>query len=392
MKFADRTKFLKSSEIREMLKYSQMPDMISFSGGYPNPHAFPSREIVRIVEKIIDKNKFVLQYGPTEGIKELREALKKRMQKKGIKTDIDNIKITTGSQQGLFLLGEILINPGDNIVVESPTYLGALNAFSIFQPNYISIPIDENGMKIDVLEEKLKKEKIKFVYTIPTFQNPSGTTLSLDRRKYLLELAEKYDFFIIEDDPYSELRYSGENIKSIKSLDKNNLVIYLSTFSKILCPGFRLGWIIADEEIGKKFEIAKQNADLCSPNFTQYIAEEYINSGIIDKQIKLIRKMYKRKRDIMLNALNKYFPKNSKWTKPDGGMFIWVEFHENVDVKKLLEYAIKEKVIFISGAPFYATNPKYNTIRLNFTNTEDNLIEEGIKRLSQALKKIKEGD
>jgi 2-aminoadipate transaminase len=387
--FAERTKYLKSSVIRETLKYSEDPEMISFAGGLPNPHTFPKKEILKLAKDVIANRPTALQYGPTEGVKELREALVKRSKNYGIKTDLENLIITTGSQQSLFLLAEILIDHGDKIAVESPTYLGALNAFSVFRPEYIGIEMDHDGMKVDILEEHLRAgEKIKFVYTIPTFQNPAGTKMTEDRRKHLLELAEKHDFLIVEDDPYSELNYSGKEIRSIKSMDNSDRVVYLSTFSKILCPGFRLGWIIGRKDIIEKMSVAKQAADLCSGNFVQYIAAEYLERNIIDKQVKLIRKTYKQKRDLMLAALEKHFSDIATWTKPEGGMFLWLEFHKSISVFDLFEYAIKEKVLFIPGAPFYAVHPKYNTMRLNFTNTDDELIEEGIARLAHASRKF----
>jgi len=391
MKYADRTEFMKASEIRELLKLTENPDIISFGGGMPSPHAFPIKVVEKIVKKVLEKNGTqALQYGPTEGITPLREALIKRMEKtRGIKCNLNQIIITTGSQQVLDLVPKILINPGDCIVVECPTYVGALTAFNCYQPNYIPVHVDENGMKTDELEEKIKANKnktIKFIYTIPIFQNPSGVTLSLERKKHLLEIANAYDILILEDEAYSELEYSKMRLPSLKSMDKNEKVIYTHTLSKVLSPGFRLGWLIASEEIVRKMAIAKQGVDLCTNMLVQFIAEEYIKSGYIDKQIPKIRKMYKKKRDIMLKALENYFPEGSCWNKPEGGMFIWVSLPEKIDTKEMFLDAIKAKVAYVNGSAFCVDGCDRNCMRLNFSNTDDNKIEEGIRRLAKIIK------
>jgi 2-aminoadipate transaminase len=390
MKYADRTNFMKASEIRELLKLTENPDIISFGGGMPSPNAFPIKIIERITKKVLERRGVqALQYGPTEGITPLREALIKRMKKtRSIRCNLNQIIITTGSQQVLDLVPKVLINPGDYIVVECPTYVGALSAFNCYQPNYIPVRMDENGMKTDELEEKIKlnKDRIKFIYTIPNFQNPSGVTLSLERKKHLLEIAEKYDVMILEDEAYSELEYTREIIPSLKSMDKNEKVIYTHTLSKVLSPGFRLGWLVANEELIRKIGIAKQGVDLCTNSFVQLIAEEYIRTGLIDKQIPKIRKMYKKKRDIMIEALEKHFPKGSNWTKPHGGMFIWVSLPGKIDTKEMFSDAIKAKVAYVPGASFCVDGSGKNCMRLNFSNTDDNKIEEGIKRLAKIIK------
>jgi len=312
------------------------------------------------------------------------------MKKKKIKCKLNEIIITTGSQQILDLTAKIFFNIGDYLIVECPTYLGALSAFQAYQPNYIPVHIGKGGMKIEELEEKLKKNKnkpIDLIYTVPTFQNPSGVTMSLEKRKHLLEIARKYNLIIVEDDPYSELRYSGKPVPSIKSLDKDDIVLYTSTFSKILSPGFRLGWAIANEEIIQKIVIAKQGADLCTNTFVQWIAEEYLRSGLVDKQIPKIKKMYEKKRDLMLEALEKYFPEGCKWTRPDGGMFLWVTVPHRIDTKKMFQEAIKEKVAYVHGAAFCVDGKGHNSMRLNFSNAEDKKIEIGVKRLAKIIKK-----
>jgi len=394
VEYAERVKGMKASEIREILKYAQDPKMISFGGGMPSPHSFPVKIVKKIADDILKKHGAqALQYGPTDGIKQLKESLIKRMKKKGVKCNEDEILITTGSQQALDLVPKILINPGDFIVVECPSYIGALVAFRAYQPNFISISMDDHGMNTYELEEKIKEHKgkpIKFIYTIPTFQNPSGVTMSLERRKHLLEIAKKYNILIFEDDAYSELIFSGKPLHSLKSLDKDDNVIYTSTFSKVLSPGFRLGWAIANKDIIRKMAIAKQGTDLSSNVFVQYIADEYLRSGSINKHIPKIKRMYKRKRNIMLRALKKHFPEGCKWTKPDGGMFIWVTLPSHLNTKEMFKDALKEKVLFVHGAAFCVDGTGHNKMRLNFSNTDDDKIEIGIKRLAKIIiKKMK---
>ncbi|MFH1474210.1 MAG: PLP-dependent aminotransferase family protein [Candidatus Aenigmatarchaeota archaeon] len=391
MKYADRIKKMKASEIRELLKITQHPEIISFAGGLPSPDSFPVDIIKKISDKILKEHgPQALQYGPTEGIGELRSTIVRRLRKEGIKCYEDEVMITSGSQQVLSLTAEIFLNPKDYVVIESPTYIGALVAFNAYQPKYIHVSMDDNGMIISELERKLrgiKKSKIDFIYTVPTFQNPSGITMSLERRKQLLEIAEKHDLMILEDDAYSNLRYSGKCVPSIKSLDKNRRVIYTHTLSKSLAPGFRLGYVVAEREKLRKMAIAKQGADLCGNIFVQYIANEYIKSGLIDKQEYKIIKMYRKKRDIMLKALEKHFPKGCKWTHPDGGMFIWVTVPSKIDTRDLFVDAIHEKVAFVHGAAFRVDGKGHNTMRLNFSNTDDKKIEVGIKRLGNLIKK-----
>lgn len=390
MRFAKRTKAMKASEIRELLTLTERMDVISFGGGMPNPLSFPIPQIRRIVRKILaEEGKEALQYGTTEGLTKLRKELIKRMRRHGIKCSLSEIIITTGSQQALDLIAKVFLDPKDCVIVELPTYLGAICAFNPYQVNYVPIEMDEDGMKTDELEKKLKrfkKGKVKFIYTVPTFQNPTGITMSLERRKHLLEIAERFDVPIVEDDAYRELIYDGRLLPPLKSMDRRGLVIYLSTFSKILSPGFRLGWVVANEEIARKLVIAKQGADLCSNVFSQYIAHEYIKSGFVDEQIKKIRRMYRRKRNIMLRALRKYFPPGVKWTEPSGGLFIWVELPKRFDTRKLLSKAIKKKVAFVHGAAFFVDGGGKNMMRLNFSNSSDRDIVLGIKRLAKVIK------
>jgi 2-aminoadipate transaminase len=391
MKYADRTNFMKASEIRELLKVTEDPEIISFAGGMPSPHSFPVEYIERITRDVIENHgPQALQYGPTEGLRSLRESLIKSLQRtKGIKCNLDQILVTSGSQQVLDLMPKILINPGDVIIVESPTYVGALTAFNAYQPNYVSVRMDGRGMNTEYLENWLNGNRgkpVKLIYTIPSFQNPSGITMSLDRRKHLLEIAEKFNIPVLEDDAYSELRYSGKDIPSLKSMETKTLVVYTRTFSKTLSPGFRLGWVVGNEEVVRKIAIAKQGADLCTNMFVQYIAQAYVESGLIDQQVKKIIKIYSEKRDLMLDALERHFPKGATWTRPDGGMFIWVTLPEGIDTRKMLPEALKAKVAYVDGAAFSPDGSGGNNMRLNFSNTDDEMIEEGIKRLGQIIR------
>lgn len=392
--FSKKAKMLRASEIRELLKVTQIPDMISFGGGLPNPSAFPDEIIHKCINNIfIHDIKNALQYGSTEGLLLLRGVLAERMKKKNnINCTLHDILVTTGAQQALFLSALCFLDPGDTYLSSVPTYLGAIQAFGAFEANCESIPMTDVDIDIDSLRRNLKRLhrtgiNPKFLYTVSNFQNPSGETVSLSNRKELLDIASEYDFLIIEDDPYGELIFEGKFIPPIKSFDKKGRVIYVSTFSKILAPGFRLGWAIASKEILDKMVLAKQAADLCTNVFSQYIAYEYIKGGYLDKQVVEIKKLYKRKRDIMLEALEKYFPKGSKWTIPHGGMFIWITLPEGINTNMMLQKAIAEKVAYVSGDAFYPDGGNYNSMRLNFSFSDDAVIKQGIRRLADVIKK-----
>jgi len=388
-----RTRFMRASEIRELLKWATEPGVISFGGGMPDPRYFPYDDIREITDYVIrEKGDKAFQYTKTEGVDELKEEILKFMSRRGTKVDnINQILVTSGSQQALEILARIFMDPGDLVVVELPTYLAAIQAFRVYKPTFIGIPMDDNGMRTDILEEKLKKiysegKSIKLVYTVPTCQNPAGITMSNDRRKHLLELASKYDFLIIEDDPYSYFLFEDIDYRSIKSMDTEGRVIYLSTFSKILIPGLRLGWAAASEEIIAKMALAKQAIDLCSPAFCQYIAAEALKRGVVDKQLPILKKVYKHKRDLMLEALEKYFPEGCRWTRPVGGMFIFVYLPEKIDTTKMLEKAKEKKVAYVPGRSFFVDGSGWNTMRLNFTFVVEDKIEEGVRRLASIIK------
>jgi 2-aminoadipate transaminase len=390
--FAERTKDMKASEVRELLKLLQVPDMISFAGGFPSPDTFPTEIVRKIVDDVLSKDgSHALQYGITEGYPPLREAVASRMNKKGMKVSKDNVLITSGSQQVIDLMGKMFIDPGDIVVVSAPTYLAALTAFSAYQATFESIPVDKDNMRMDLFEDRIKKlarrgKPPKIVYVLPNFHNPAGVTMPEKSRKKLIDLASDYDLIVLEDDPYSELRYVGEPIRPIKSFDDEGRVVYMGTFSKILAPGLRTGWLLADPEILRKLVIAKQSTDVCTNVLSQRIAHEYIVQGHIDPQIEKIRKIYGRKLDIMLRGLEEYAPSEIKWVRPEGGMFLWVTLPETIDSGDLLTKALKKRVAFVTGKAFYA-DPRdgKNAMRLNFTHPSDDAIAEGLKRLGSVM-------
>ncbi len=376
----------KASDVRELLKLMEIPDMISFGGGLPSPDAFPVAEMKDVAVDVIEKHGFKsMQYSTTEGLTELRELIKTMMTKRHVSTDVSEIMITTGSQQGLDLCGKVFINPGDKIACESPTYLAAISALKPYQPQFVEIDMDDEGMCLDHLEMQLKNGDIKFVYTIPDFQNPSGRSMTLERRKAMVALANKYKVLIVEDSPYSELAYDHEPYAPLKSFDTEGRVIYLSTFSKIVCPGFRVGWICADEKYLSKYITLKQGMDLHTNQFSQYMIENYFSKYDMDQQIDQIRSLYKTKRDAMIEAIELHFPKSVKTSRPTGGMFLWVELPEGIDSKALLPKALEKKVAYVSGEAFYPNTPKKNTMRLNFSNSSVPEIHKGIKILGEIL-------
>jgi len=391
--FSARSKSLKSSEIRELLKLTQSPGFISLAGGLPSPQAFPVDIIHECIEKVFKTNIHdALQYGTTEGLPQLRNVIAQRMRdKKSIDCELHEILITSGAQQALSFVAFNLLDPGDTYITSTPTYLGALQAFHAYQGNCECIPMNDEGIDIDSLRRNLKRLHRtgitpKFLYAVATFQNPSGESISLEHRKELIEIASEYDFVIIEDDPYSELVFEGKPIPSIKSLDTKGRVIYVGTFSKVLAPGFRLAWVIASEEIINKFALTKQSSDLCSNMFIQYIAYEYIKGGYLDIQIQYIKQLYRHKRDVMIKALEEYFPEGAKWTVPGGGMFLWVTFPKNVNTRLMFKRAVAKKVAYVVGDAFYPDSSNYNSMRLNFSYSEDDVIIEGIKRLAEVIK------
>lgn len=395
-RFAQRTQRMGSSAIRELLKLTERPDIISFGGGMPAPDVFPIAEFQEACNRVLrDYGAQALQYGSTEGFLPLREMIVRHTRRYGIEITPDNVLITSGSQQALDLLGKILINRGDRILVENPTYLGALQAWNAYGAEYVTVPMDEHGMVTDALEDALRSGP-KFIYVLPNFQNPTGVTLSHDRRLKLIELADRYGVPIIEDDPYGQLRYEGIHLPSVVELDsefRDNCkksyqgnVIYLSTFSKILAPGIRLAWVIAPPEVIRKLVQAKQGADLHTATFNQLVAHEVAKGGFLDQHVKLIRQVYSERRDVMLAAMDGYFPPGVDWTHPEGGLFLWGILPENLSAAEVLKEAIDQKVAFVPGAPFYPSGGGYNTMRLNFSNASPEKIREGIARLGKVIR------
>lgn len=394
-RFAQRTQRMGSSAIRELLKLTEEPDIISFGGGMPAPDVFPAEEMLGACERVLhDFGEQALQYGATEGFRPLREMIVRHTARYGIEVTPDNVMITSGSQQALDLLGKILINRGDRVLVESPTYLGALQAWSAYGAEYVTVPMDENGMVTDALEEALRSGP-KFIYVLPNFQNPTGVTLSLERRQKLLELADRYGVPIVEDDPYGQLRYEGENLPSVVDLDGkyrysgeacySGNVIYLSTFSKILSPGLRLAWVVAPSVVIRKLTQAKQGADLHTATFNQCVAYEVARGGFLDRHIETIRSAYGHRRDVMLGAMDAYFPPGVEWTHPQGGLFLWGVLPETINAADVLKVAIENRVAFVPGAPFHPTGGGHNTMRINFSYANPEKIQEGVARLGRVL-------
>lgn len=386
-KFAKRNNFITSSEIREILKVTQQPEIISFAGGLPAPELFPVEQIKKAcIEVLESSSEAALQYSTTEGYIPLRQAICKRMENLKIKTSVENILMISGSQQALDLMGKVFIDEGDAIICENPTYLAAINAFKTYMPTFKGVAMDEDGMIMEELEKVLQNTpNAKFIYTIPDFQNPTGRTMNLERRKKLVELANKYDVFILEDNPYGEIRFAGETLPPVKHFDTEGRVIYLSTFSKIFAPGLRLGWMCADKSIMEKLVPLKQSADLHTDVFAQMITAKYLEMFDIEEHIEKIREVYRHRRQLMVDAMDKYFPKNIKHTLPDGGLFLWVMLPEGIDCQRIFDKAIKNNVAFVPGTPFFPSRDHNNQFRLNYSNMPDDRIVEGIKRLGKVL-------
>jgi 2-aminoadipate transaminase len=379
------------SVIRELLKFSQMPGVISFAGGLPAPEVFPVREFRESASFVLEEcPERALQYGRSEGFTPLRQFLADKVGKYGVPAVPENILLTNGSQQALDLLGKVFISPGDTVLTEAPTYLGALQAWNAYEPRYVAVPLDDDGMRVDKLEEALEREPVKFIYVLPNFHNPAGTTLPLERRQKLVEIAARHKVFIIEDDPYGELRYEGEDIAPIISLHKEN-TIYLGTFSKTLAPGIRLGWVIAPEVVMEWLVQAKQGADLHTGTFVQMLAYDIASRGILKRHVQVIRAVYRERRDVMLESVEKHFPEGVSWTRPLGGLFLWVRCPKSVDTEALLKKALEEKVAFVPGFAFFTDGRGRNAMRLNFSHPSPDKIREGIERLGRVLRAEIEG-
>lgn len=391
--FAHNVTGRKRSAIRELLKLTQRPDIISFAGGLPATESFPVEDLKEVIHEVMENEAaMVLQYGTTEGDPLLRKLILEHSKEYGVETNEENLLVTSASQQGLDLVGKVLINRGDTVVVGLPTYLGGLGAFLGHGAKLVGVPLDGDGMIPEKLEEtleKLKQEgtKPKFLYIIPDFQNPAGVTIPNARRRVILELARKYDILILEDSPYRELRFEGEHQDTFYSMDGTGHVILLGTFSKIFVPGFRIGWVLAHKHIIEKMIIMKQGIDVCSSPFNQRIAARFIEKGYLGKSIKKIICLYREKRDIMLDAFEKYMPEGVTWTTPQGGLFLFLHLPEHLDAEMLLAKAIEKKVAYVAGTHFFCDGSGKHTARINFSyaSKEDNV--EGVKRLAELFKK-----
>lgn len=384
---SDNAKNMRRSAIRDLLSVANKPEIISFGGGFPNQDTFPVEDLKQIMNDLLTEEPHkVLQYGSTEGSVLLRQQLAKKYQADGLDVTEKNIVITTASQQAIDLIARILINPGDTILCGLPSYLGALQAFYSYQANPVGIPKDEHAEVVVKTLCALGK-KPKFIYAIPDYQNPTGVTMTMEQRLEIVEVAKKYDLIILEDSPYKEIRFDGESLPTIYSMCPER-VILLGTLSKTFAPGLRLGWVLASEQVIEKIIVAKQSADLCTPILNQELAGRYIASGKFDENLKKTIALYRGKRDLMLECLDKYMPEGVTWTKPDGGLFMLVTLPEGYDTRDLFELAIKENVAFIIGEVFFCDGGGQNTLRLNFSYVSDEKMVEGVKRLARATKKL----
>ncbi len=395
-RYAQRMERMGSSAIRELLKLTQRPGLISFAGGLPAPELFPVQQFDEATDRVLaEHGSQALQYSTTEGYLPLRQYIVDKMSTYGIRADVENVLITSGSQQALDIIGKILINPGDKILTENPTYLGALQAWHAYQADFVTVPTDDHGLCLDYLEDALCAGP-KFMYILPNFQNPGGFTLSRGRRESLIAIADQYGCPIIEDDPYGELRFEGEHIPPLVVLDAHKLngqshsfkhgnVIYMSTFSKTLAPGLRLAWVVAPRDVIQKCVMAKQGMDLHTSSINQMVAYEVVKDGFLKEHVRLIRRVYRERRDVMLDAMTQYFPDGVSWTHPEGGLFLWVRLPKELDAAQVLEKAIEHNVAFVPGVTFHPHGDGRNTMRLNFSNAQPEQIELGIQRIGQVL-------
>lgn len=389
MKFSTLASGLKASEIREILKLTTQPEIISFAGGLPAPEFFPIEELKKVDAEILEKEGMqAVQYGTTEGYLPLREKIAEHMKTAfGVDCSAEELMITSGSQQGLSLLSQIFLNPDDVVLVESPTYLGAINAFTLQHPRFIEVPTDEQGIIPEALEKILQEhgKAVRLMYVIPEFQNPTGITWTEERRKAFMKVVGAYDFPIIEDDPYGELRYDGEKMKALKSLDTKGQLIFLGSFSKIFMPGLRLAWMAASPEILDKAVKLKQAVDLQSSSFAQRQAYYYMKRYDINEHVRNLVQVYGKRRTLMCETMKQYFPQGVTFTYPEGGLFTWVTLPEGMDATALMPKVLAEKVAYVPGGPFYPHGGHRNHFRLNYSNMPEDRIVEGVKRLAAVL-------
>ena len=387
-KYSKRVPADGTDAVGAILQAAADPKIISFAGGLPAPELFPVKEMKAAVDKVFEEHgQEAMQYGAAKGVTALREVIQQHVkEKENVDSELDNVLVTTGSEQALDLVGKAFVDPGDTVLVEQPTYLCALDVFRSYGANFASVEMDEDGMKMDALEEALKANlNTKLIYTVPNFQNPTGRTMTEKRRKQLAELAEKYDVYVLEDNPYGEIRFAGQHVPAVKSFDKSGHVFYMSTFSKTLAPGFRLGWFVDDKAVVKKLTVLKQSADLHTDNLAQFAVAQFFADNDVDAHVKEISALYGKRKDLMLEGIKKYFPEGVKYTDPEGGMFLWVEVPGVDDTVELFKECLEHDVAFVPGDPFFAGEVQPGAFRLNYSNMKEDQIEVGLKRLGAAL-------
>jgi len=387
-KFARRMRCMQPSSIRETLKVTEQPDVISFAGGLPAAELFPVQDVRAAADAVFAEiGARALQYGVTDGVRSLRERIATEMGERGVACTADDVLVTTGSQQSLDLIGKVFLNPDDVIITENPTYLAAIQSFQCFEARFVPAPTDDDGIDPDAVDRLASRVKARFVYVIPNFQNPTGRTLSAERRRALYEVAVKRNLTIVEDDPYGKLRYRGEAIAPIKSFDKEGRVVYLSTFSKTVAPGFRTGWAVAPADIRTRLVIAKQAADLHTSSLDQLILERYLRDFDNARHVERVRAAYGERYACMDAALTELMPEGYTWTRPDGGMFLWVTGPKGLDTTVLFRAALERKVAFIPGRDFFPDGAGSECMRLNFSNASMQLIKEGVSRLAELCRR-----
>ncbi|HMM36708.1 MAG TPA: PLP-dependent aminotransferase family protein [Thermoanaerobaculia bacterium] len=387
-RFARRMEALKASEIREILKVTQRPEVISFAGGLPAPELFPVRRLAAATQEVFEEEGTrALQYSTTEGHPPLRRKIAERMSASwGAQVTPEQVLVTSGSQQGLDLTGKLFLDEGDVVLCESPTYLGALSAWNVMRPRWVEVATDDDGMDPAALESKLRAHpNAKAIYVIPTFQNPSGRTWSLERRRRFMEVVERHDVWVVEDNPYGELRLEGESVPSLKSFDTKGRVVALGTFSKVFCPGLRIAWVAADLSVIEKLVILKQGADLQTATLSQLQVNRYLEENDLDADIAKIVPVYRERRDAMLSALEQEMPPGVRWTRPQGGLFLWMTLPANLNARTLLDECVRHNVAFVPGGAFFPNGGNENTLRLNYSNMPIERIREGVKRLAASV-------
>jgi 2-aminoadipate transaminase len=390
--FAERTKVMKSSAMRDLMALTEREDVISLAGGLPDTSTFPPDSYASLMTSVaVDSCARALQYGPTEGLAVVKRCIVEVMRSEGMEIDPDEVLVTTGGQQVIDLVCKTLLDPGDVVVTEAPTYPGAVPTFCAYQADVVQITMDRDGMRTDELEETLDElddtgRRPKFIYTVPNFHNPAGITMSYERRRELVRIANERELLVLEDNPYGLLRYEGSPLPTLRALDGGEFVIYASTFSKILSPGVRLGWTTAPTPVLQKMNIGKQGADLCSSSISQFFVSAYFESGPWETYVRSLNEIYRRRRDVMLDALAEHFPREAEWTHPQGGLFIWATLPDYIDTTDLLARALEEHVAFVPGRAAFLDGRGGSSMRLNFSGVAEDLIREGVRRLGEVIR------